>query len=52
MLETNVTGDTQRGESTMYTTAVGRLPASASVITAPLADHVKISIWPGVSMMT
>ena len=33
----------------MYTTTVAKEDASASVIIAPDADHVKTSIWPGVS---
>lgn len=48
----NVTGRAERGVSTTYTMTVGSEAASASAMTAPDADHVKISIWPGVSMRT
>jgi hypothetical protein len=33
----------------MYAIIVGKVEAKASVTIAPLADHVKISICPGVS---
>jgi hypothetical protein len=51
MLDMNVCGDAQRGVSTTYATSVGNEDASSSVTMAPLALHVKISIWPGVSTM-
>jgi hypothetical protein len=35
--------------SITYATTVGSDDAMASVMIAPEADHVKISIWPGVS---
>lgn len=40
---------THLGVSTTYTTTVGKPEANSSVISWPEADHVKISIWPGVS---
>lgn len=49
MLDINVVGDVVRGVSMMYATTVGRELAMASVMIAPEADHVKISICPGVS---
>ena len=49
MLDMKVAGDTVRGVSTMYRTTVGKLLAKDSVIMAPEALHVKISICPGVS---
>lgn len=52
MLAMNVWGEVQRGVSTTNTTAVGSMVAKASVMMAPDADHVKISIWPGVSTST
>ena len=45
----NVAGAVVRGVSMMYATTVGSDDAIASVIIAPEADHVKISICPGVS---
>lgn len=47
-----VAGAVVRGVSMIYATTVGNEEATASVIIAPDADHVKISIWPGVSIMT
>lgn len=39
------------GVSMMYATTLGNEDATASVMIAPDADQVKISICPGVSMM-
>lgn len=50
MLLMNVAGAVVRGVSIMYATTVGREEATASVMMAPEADHVKISICPGVSI--
>jgi hypothetical protein len=47
----NVAGAAVRGVSTMYATHVGSAEATASVMMAPEADQVKISICPGVSTM-
>ena len=44
-----VWGCKQRGVSSTKATQVGKVLAKASVMMAPLADQVKISIWPGVS---
>ena len=44
MLDMNVAGAVVRGVSMMYATTVGRDDATASVMIAPDADHVKISI--------
>lgn len=52
MLLINVAGDVVRGVSITYATQVGRVDAIASVMIAPDADHVKISICPGVSTST
>ena len=52
ILDMKVTGDMQRGVSTMYNIHEGKDDATDSVITAPEADHVKISICPGVSHST
>lgn len=52
MLDMNVAGAVVLGVSMMYATTVGREEATASVIIAPEADQVKISICPGVSRMT
>lgn len=49
MLLINVAGAVVRGVSMMYATTVGKEDATASVMIDPDADHVKISIWPGVS---
>jgi hypothetical protein len=49
MLLMKVAGATVRGVSMMYATTVGKVEAIASVMMAPEADHVKISICPGVS---
>jgi hypothetical protein len=49
MLAMKVPGVLERGVSTTKTRTVGSVPASMSVMTAPLADHVKTSICPGVS---
>lgn len=45
----NVAGAVVRGVSIMYATTVGSDDATASVMMAPEADQVKISICPGVS---
>jgi hypothetical protein len=47
-----VAGAVVRGVSIMYATTVGRDEATASVIIAPDADQVNISICPGVSITT
>lgn len=52
MLDMNVAGAVVRGVSIMYATTVGNEDATASVMMAPDALHVKISICPGVSRMT
>jgi len=52
MLDMNVAGAVVLGVSMMYATTVGRDEARASVMIAPEADQVKISICPGVSRMT
>lgn len=52
MLDMNVAGAVVLGVSMMYATTVGREEATASVMIAPEADQVKISICPGVSRMT
>jgi hypothetical protein len=52
MFDMNVAGALVRGVSMMYATTVGNDDAIASVMIAPDADHVKISICPGVSRMT
>ena len=44
MLDMNVAGAVVRGVSMMYATTVGKDDATASVMIAPDADHVKISI--------
>jgi len=49
MLLMKVCGCAQRGVSTTKATMVGKADASASVMIAPDADQVKISICPGVS---
>ncbi len=46
-----VCGDMHRGVSTTYAIMVGKVEANAWVMMDPDADHVKISIWPGVSAM-
>jgi len=51
MFDMNVAGAAERGVSTTYATTVGRVEAMASVMIAPDADQVNISIWPGVSRM-
>ena len=51
MLDINVAGAVVRGVSIMYATTDGNEDATASVMMAPDADQVKISIWPGVSSM-
>lgn len=48
----NVAGAVVRGVSIIYATTVGREAATASVMIAPEADQVKISICPGVSRTT
>jgi hypothetical protein len=52
MFDIKVAGAVVRGVSMIYATTVGREDASASVMIAPEADQVKISIWPGVSRTT
>jgi hypothetical protein len=52
IFDMNVAGATVRGVSTTYAITVGSADATASVIIAPDADQVKISIWPGVSTIT
>lgn len=47
----NVAGALVRGVSMIYATTVGKDEATASVMMAPDADQVKISICPGVSKM-
>lgn len=47
-----VAGAVVRGVSTTYATTVGKDEATASVMIAPDADHVNISICPGVSRIT
>ena len=44
MFDMNVAGDVVRGVSMMYATRVGSEEATASVMIAPDADQVKISI--------
>jgi hypothetical protein len=44
IFDMNVAGATARGVSTMYAITVGSADATASVIIAPDADQVKISI--------
>jgi hypothetical protein len=46
-----VAGAVVRGVSMMYATTVGKELEIASVMIAPDADQVNISIWPGVSRM-
>ena len=48
----NVAGAVDLGVSIIYATTVGNDDATASVIMAPDADQVKISICPGVSSIT
>ena len=52
MLDIKVAGAIVRGVSMIYATTAGKLEAMASVMMAPDADQVKISICPGVSKMT
>jgi hypothetical protein len=52
MLEQNVEGLVVRGVSTTYAITVGYVLAKESVMIAPDADQVKISICPGVSNKT
>jgi hypothetical protein len=52
MLDMKVVGEVVRGVSMTYATTVGIADAMASVIIAPDADQVKISICPGVSRRT
>jgi len=47
-----VAGAVVRGVSIIYATTVGREDATASVMMAPDADQVNISICPGVSRIT
>ena len=49
MFVMNVCGAAERGVSMTNATTVGKEDAKASVMMAPEADQVKISIWPGVS---
>ena len=52
IFDINVAGAVVRGVSIMYATTVGKEDATASVMIAPDADQVNISICPGVSRMT
>ena len=52
IFDMKVAGAVVRGVSITYATTVGRDDAMASVMMAPEADHVKISICPGVSKIT
>jgi len=52
MFDMKVAGAVVRGVSMMYATTVGSEDAMASVMIAPEADHVNISICPGVSRIT
>lgn len=52
MLDMKVAGAIVRGVSITYAMTVGIDDATASVIIAPDADQVNISIWPGVSKIT
>jgi len=52
MFDIKVAGAVVLGVSIMYATTVGNEEAIASVMIAPEADQVNISIWPGVSRMT
>ena len=48
----NVAGEAALGVSIIYATTAGKDAATASVMIAPDADQVNISICPGVSRMT
>ncbi|OLY80120.1 hypothetical protein AYI68_g5790 [Smittium mucronatum] len=52
MFDMNVIGFSVRIVSTTYAITVGYVDAKDSVIIEPDADHVKISICPGVSIIT
>lgn len=52
MFDIKVAGAVVRGVSMIYATTVGKEDATASVIIAPEADQVNISICPGVSSIT
>ena len=52
MLDMKVAGAVVRGVSMMYAITVGSDDAIASVMIAPEADQVNISICPGVSTIT
>lgn len=52
ILDIKVAGAVVRGVSMMYATTVGNEAAIASVMMAPDADQVNISICPGVSSIT
>jgi len=52
IFDMKVAGAVVRGVSIIYATTVGREDAIASVMMAPEADQVKISICPGVSKIT
>jgi hypothetical protein len=52
IFDMKVAGAVVRGVSIIYATTVGRDDATASVMMAPEADQVKISICPGVSKIT
>jgi hypothetical protein len=52
IFDMKVAGAVVRGVSIIYATTVGRDEATASVMMAPEADQVKISICPGVSKIT
>ena len=51
MLDMNVTGLAQRGVSITYTTTVGSVAASVSVMIVPDADHVNTCETPHVTIM-
>lgn len=52
IFDIKVAGAVVRGVSMIYATTVGIEDATASVMIAPEADQVKISICPGVSKIT
>ena len=52
IFDMKVAGAVVLGVSMIYATTVGRDDATASVMIAPDADQVKISICPGVSRIT
>lgn len=52
IFDMNVIGWEDRGVSITYRRMVGSVDDKDSVMIVPLADHVKTSIWPGVSTST